>query len=79
MYTTELVRFEPGQRREEEKEEESDSSQQEPQTYREAVKKYYLRFHDLDLVSVLLGSSLLCLVYKLADKLQGRCTYFLEP
>lgn len=53
----ELVPFEPGQRskdaqqQEEEEEEERDSVQQEPQTYRGAVRKYYLRFHDMDLVS----------------------------
>ncbi|MCI4395881.1 hypothetical protein PGIGA_G00196970 [Pangasianodon gigas] len=56
VYRTELVQLEPGQRFEEaqlkeEKEEERDSIQQEPQTYREAVRKYYLRFHDMDLRS----------------------------
>lgn len=52
------MQFEPGQRTEEEKEEEHDSTQQEPQTYIGAIRKYYLRFHDMDLVSVFLCSSL---------------------
>ncbi|KAK3506761.1 hypothetical protein QTP70_023931 [Hemibagrus guttatus] len=57
VYRAELVPFEPGQRsedaqqQEEEEEEEHDSVQQEPQTYRGAVRKYYLRFHDMDLRS----------------------------
>ncbi|XP_017349715.1 general transcription factor 3C polypeptide 2 [Ictalurus punctatus] len=51
VYRTELVQFEPGQRTEEEKEEEHDSTQQEPQTYIGAIRKYYLRFHDMDLRS----------------------------
>lgn len=58
-----MVQFEPDQRFEEaqlreEQEKEHDSTQQEPQTYRGAVRKYYLRFHDMDLVSVFLFSLL---------------------
>ncbi|XP_060770165.1 general transcription factor 3C polypeptide 2 isoform X2 [Neoarius graeffei] len=54
VYRTEMVQFEPGQRFEEvqlkdEQEKEHDSTQHEPQTYRGAVRKYYLRFHDMDL------------------------------
>ncbi|XP_051954861.1 general transcription factor 3C polypeptide 2-like [Xyrauchen texanus] len=55
VYRTDLVQFKPGQRPgdEEGEEEEGESvtsiSGQEPQSYKGAIKKYYLHFHDLDL------------------------------
>lgn len=64
MYTTELVRFEPAQRCKQEQDEGHDSDQQEPQTYREAVRKYYLRFHDLNLVSVFMCNFSFYLIIK---------------
>lgn len=54
-----MVQFEPGQRPEDEEQEEEEEEEmenatnnpgKEPLTYKGAVKKYYLHFHDLDLV-----------------------------
>lgn len=51
-----MVQFEPGQRpggdeqEEEEMENDTNNPRKEPLTYKGAVKKYYLHFHDLDLV-----------------------------
>lgn len=52
-----MVQFEPGQRPEDEEQEEEEEMEnatnnpgKEPLTYEGAVKKYYLHFHDLDLV-----------------------------
>ncbi|XP_067239260.1 general transcription factor 3C polypeptide 2 isoform X1 [Chanodichthys erythropterus] len=55
VYRTDMVQFDPGQRPEDEEQEEeemenaTDNPGKEPLTYKGAVKKYYLHFHDLDL------------------------------
>uniref|UniRef100_A0AAR2KK21 General transcription factor IIIC, polypeptide 2, beta n=1 Tax=Pygocentrus nattereri TaxID=42514 RepID=A0AAR2KK21_PYGNA len=55
VYRTELVQFRPGQllkqAQEEEEQEVGDVPLEEPQSYRGAAKKYYLRFLDMDLRS----------------------------
>lgn len=54
VYRTDMVQFEPGQRpgdeeQEEEMENPTNNPGKEPLTYKGAVRKYYLHFHDLDL------------------------------
>ncbi|XP_062858056.1 general transcription factor 3C polypeptide 2 isoform X2 [Trichomycterus rosablanca] len=56
VYTTDIVPFGPGQsvpefQVEEKNEEEQAGPQHEPQSYKRAVRKYYLRFQDMDLRS----------------------------
>ncbi|KAI5627137.1 general transcription factor 3C polypeptide 2 isoform X1 [Silurus asotus] len=57
VYRAEMVEFKPGQKHQDAEQDddqemdEGDLNQQEPQTYRGAVRKYYLRFHDMDLRS----------------------------
>ncbi|XP_051501296.1 general transcription factor 3C polypeptide 2-like [Myxocyprinus asiaticus] len=56
VYRTDQVQFQPGQRPGDEKEEEEEEGEsvtsipgQEPRSYKGAIKKYYLHFHDMDL------------------------------
>ncbi|KAK7133784.1 hypothetical protein R3I94_015600 [Phoxinus phoxinus] len=54
VYRTDMVQFEPGERpgdeeQEEDLEDATNNPGKEPLTYKGAVRKYYLHFHDLDL------------------------------
>uniref|UniRef100_A0A673MA45 Uncharacterized protein n=1 Tax=Sinocyclocheilus rhinocerous TaxID=307959 RepID=A0A673MA45_9TELE len=56
VYRTDMVQFQPGQRpgdkeqEEEEVENAASNPRKEPLSYKGAIRKYYLHFHDLDLV-----------------------------
>ncbi|XP_026070429.1 general transcription factor 3C polypeptide 2-like isoform X1 [Carassius auratus] len=55
VYRTDMIQFEPGQRPGDEKQEEEEvenaasNPRKEPLSYKGAIRKYYLHFHDLDL------------------------------
>uniref|UniRef100_A0A672RYC2 General transcription factor 3C polypeptide 2-like n=1 Tax=Sinocyclocheilus grahami TaxID=75366 RepID=A0A672RYC2_SINGR len=57
VYRTDMVQFEPGQRPGDEEQEEEEvenaasNPRKEPLSYKGAIRKYYLHFHDLDLGS----------------------------